>query len=217
MSNIFVFSFLLVYPLLVFCCVAFDTWFIWTLAALELFILLLMDRLLVQFQCGCAGAWKVTIVAPKALNREHNLLMFHFDMFFQLPHVKKFTWTILTFILLSFFHTHVWFLMPLKATPSVGDVPTLLTDTCFLPLTMYPLLVTTETVQVGGCKGTCCTFEPLFTFIVSGFDVLFSEHWGCCKKAHIPHRHGLLSSHVHSLHGRSKNIFEMFERGIARN
>ena len=107
MSNIIVFSFLLVNPLFVFCCIAFDTGFIWTLAALELFKLLLMDRLPVQFQCGRPGGCIVTIVAPKALNREHNLLMFHFDMFFQLPHVKKFTWTILTFILLSFFHTHV--------------------------------------------------------------------------------------------------------------
>ena len=63
--------------------------------------------------------------------------------------------------------------MPLKATPGVGDVLTLLTDTCFLPLTMYTLIVTTETAQVVGCKRTCCTFEPLFTFIVSGFDVFF--------------------------------------------
>ena len=63
--------------------------------------------------------------------------------------------------------------MPLKATPGVGDVLTLLTDTCFPPLTMYMLIVTTETAQVVGCKRTCCTFEPLFTFIVSGIDVFF--------------------------------------------
>ena len=122
----------------------------------------------------------VTIAAHKGLNREHNVLTGStilscstLTCFFQLLHVKEFTRTSITFILFSFFHTQAWFLMPLKAIPGVGDVPTLLTDTCFLPLTMYPLLVITETVQVGGCKRICCTFEPFFTFIVSGFDVFF--------------------------------------------
>ena len=35
----------------------------------------------------------VTIAAHKGLNREHNFVMFHFNMFFQLPHVKEFTRT----------------------------------------------------------------------------------------------------------------------------
>ena len=104
--------------------------------------------------------------------------------------------------------------MPLKASPGVGDVLTLLTDTCFLPLTMYTLIVTTETAQVVGCKRTCCTFEPLFTFIV----MCFLEYWACCKekKVHIPHRHGI-SHHVHSLNERSRNIIKKFEKGVAYN